>query len=108
MSEVVSAMISAYNAGALSFTRSVTSLVVGYSMEYIPSTSAIRENSQAGVTIRAEGSSIVIESAEPVTVDVFDVAGRKTFSGKANRIDGLAPGLYVVRAAGVSRLLAVK
>lgn len=108
MSEVVSAMISAYNAGSLSFTRSVTSLVVGYSMEYTPSTSALRENSQADVTIRAEGSSIVIEAAEPVTVDVFDVAGRKTFSGKANRIDGLAPGLYVVRTAGVSRLLAVK
>ncbi|MBQ2321119.1 MAG: glycoside hydrolase family 43 protein, partial [Bacteroidales bacterium] len=108
-SEIVKDVVAAYNSGSLSFSRSVTSLVVGYAMGYSPSSDALPADvAAAAVVIRAEGSAIIVETVTPAKVDVYDVAGRKVFSAVANRIEGLAPGLYVVRTAGVSRLVAVK
>lgn len=109
MSEIVSAMVTAYNSGSLSFSRAVTSMVVGYSMEYEPTPSSIDEIDEDGdIEIKAEGSAIVVNADESVNVSVFDMAGRRAYNGKAGRIEGMAQGVYVVKAGEKAKIVSVR
>lgn len=109
MSEIVSAMVSAYNSGSLSFSRAVTNMVVGYSMGYEPTPSGIDEiGEEDDIEIKTEGSAIVVNAAEGVSVSVFDMAGRRAYTGKAGRIEGMAQGVYVVKAGEKMKLVSVK
>ncbi len=109
MSEIVSAMVTAYNSGSLSFSRAVTNMVVGYSMEYEPTPSGIDEIGEGDdIEIKTEGSAIVVNAAESVSVSVFDMAGRRAYTGKAGRIEGIAQGVYVVKAGEKMKLVSVK
>lgn len=109
MSEIVSAMVSAYNSGSLNFSRAVTNMVVGYSMEYEPTPSGIDEiGEDDDIEIKTEGSAIVVNAAEGESVSVFDMAGRKAYTGKAGRIEGMSQGVYVVKAGEKTKLVSVK
>ncbi len=110
MSEVVSAVVGAYNAGTLTFSRAVTNVVVGYSVDY----AAEKPNSLVGGEVEVDtwigvsGSAVVVESAEVGEVLVFDISGRVVYSGVTSRVEGLASGMYVVRAGEVVKIVTIK
>lgn len=110
MSEVVSAMVAAYNAGRLTFSRSVTNVVVGYSVGYeAEDPNALVESEVEGdVRIRACGSAVVIDAVDMVGVSVWDVSGRVVYAGVTSRVEGLAGGVYVVRAGDVVKIVTIK
>lgn len=61
------------------------------------------------LTINVSGGTIAIGGiAEGVTVDLFDAAGRKVYSGNGRTVTGLSAGLYIVSAAGRSAKVVVR
>ncbi len=110
-SDIVKAVIAAYNAGELSFSRSVTSLKVGYAATYTPqpNTDATYYTVANAVEIRTVGNTIVIDGlAEGDIATAFDATGRVMAQSSNGHIDGLARGLYIVRAADIAQRVIVK
>ncbi len=110
-SDIVKAVIAAYNAGELSFSRSVTSLKIGYAATYTqqPSADAIDCVTDNAIEIHAEGNTIIINGiTEGDIATAYDAAGRVMSQSRNGRIEGLARGLYIVRTASVAQRVVVK
>ena len=69
--------------------------------------SALDEVKTQDITVSISGSSVSVSGAEGLTKEVYDVAGRQVARTSADNLH-LAPGLYVLRCAGVAKRLIVK
>lgn len=104
--DVVRAVIDYYNAGQLSFTHSVTSLVIGKAVNEDSETGVEEVSARPEVSIRAEGADVVVSGCSSAAV--YDMTGRLRHRGTAGRITGLMPGVYAVCAGAVVKLITVK